>query len=103
MIPLGIARHYIPLFGVFRFCIAAFAVFERNWLFKANHEPEKAAAVPTAPIIMAATAEDFAAWQQYLSQKKSHSYAPGTSLKTEYEQWLMARQQSQASQAAGKG
>ncbi|HEY4382176.1 MAG TPA: hypothetical protein VGN01_17640 [Acidobacteriaceae bacterium] len=90
IIPIGVAGQVIPLFGLFRFLIAAFAVFERGWLFRADvveHEPER---VPEAPVI-ASTPEDFAAWQQYLAQQKPGSRPHGVSIKAEYEQWVRAR------------
>ena len=37
IVPVGMA-HHLPFFGVFRFGIAGFAVFERGWLFSASNE-----------------------------------------------------------------
>ncbi len=94
IIPIGIVRHSYSFFGLLRFCIAAFAIFERNWLFAGNvveHEPE--ARVPEVPVA-ASTPEDFAEWSRYLAQQKPGSRPHGVSIKAEYEQWLRARHAS---------
>ena len=58
-------------------------------------EPEpKREETPIGPVIITATADDFQEWQRYLSQQKPGSRKPGSSLKTEYEQWLLARPQN---------
>lgn len=84
--------------------MAGFAIFERRWLFSAEHpthaaprEPE----APPSPVLQAATADDMREWQQYLAQQKPGSRRPGSSLKAEYEQWLLARQQARQSGAIG--
>jgi hypothetical protein len=97
IVPLGVTSQVIPALGLFRFLIAAFAVFERGWLFSGNtveSEPEK---VIEAPVITS-TAEDFAAWTHYLAQRKPGSGPQGVSIKAEYEQWLRARHASKAAQ-----
>ena len=33
IVPLGLARHFIPFFGILRYGIAGMAIFERHWLF----------------------------------------------------------------------
>lgn len=95
VIPLGMGRRYIPFFGIFRYAIAALAIFERGWLFggQIGEEP-KLEEAPLAPIVITATADDFQEWQRYLAQQKPGSRKPGTSLKAEYEQWLLARAQN---------
>jgi hypothetical protein len=103
IIPLGMARHYIPFFGIFRYGIAGMAIFERGWLFSATHEEPKLAEVPVAPIVMAATADDFEAWHRHLAQQKPGARRAGASLKVEYEQWLLARHGNRAVQAADDG
>jgi hypothetical protein len=93
IIPIGLVRHFFSFFGLLRFCIAAFAIFERNWLFSGNvveHEPER---VPEAPVA-ASTPEDFAEWSRYIAHRKPGSRAYGGSIKAEYEQWLRARHAS---------
>ena len=103
IVPLGMARHYIPFFGIFRYGIAGMALFERGWLFSASGAPPKPVEAPTAPIVLAATADDFAAWQQHLAQQKPGPRPLGSSLKTEYEQWLLARHRSRSAQSSGDG
>jgi hypothetical protein len=100
VIPLGIGRRYIPFFGIFRYAIAALAIFERGWLFSGKiGEPEpKREETPIAPAIIAATADDFQEWQRHVAQQKPGSRKPGSSLKTEYEQWLIARAQKPPAQ-----
>jgi hypothetical protein len=98
IVPLGVARLIIPFFGIFRFLIAAFAVFERGWLFSGTaveREPEK---VPEAPVIQSSP-EDFAAWQSYLAQQKPSARPQGASIKTEYERWVRARHATPPSQS----
>jgi len=99
VLPLGIARHYIPFFSILRYGITGLAVFERGWLFSANEVqfPIQPRDIPTAadsPVLQAASGDDFAEWQRYLAQQKPGTRKPGTSLRAEYEQWLLARQQA---------
>jgi hypothetical protein len=102
VIPLGMIRHYIPFFGFLRYGIAGMAIFERWWMFSAEAKSSqpKVEAAPLAPVVLAATAEDFEAWRQHLAQRKPGSRGTGASLKTEYEHWLLARQQSRSGQSA---
>jgi hypothetical protein len=122
--PIAAARHAIPNFGgaqdnhtlegitdtdhsirVFQaLCcsIAAFAMFERGWLFSSEKPMEQAKPVetPLAPVVLTASADDFEAWRQHLAQQKPGAQRAGASLKMEYEQWLLARQQRRAAQSA---
>lgn len=121
--PVIAAVHTIPHFGVIDYdsmegmtaanrtyrmiqalccSIAGLAMFERNWLFSNEAPVEKAKPVqaPVAPIVLTATADDFQAWQQYLAQQKKGPRPLGSSLKTEYEQWLLARHQARSAQSA---
>jgi hypothetical protein len=95
IIPLGMGRRHIPFFTIFRYGIASLAIFERGWLFSGKMgEPEpKREETPIAPVIITATAEDFQEWQRHLARQKPGSRKPGSSRKTEYEQWLIARAQ----------
>jgi hypothetical protein len=75
-------------------------MFERGWLFSAEAPVERAKPVEVvAPVVLAATADDFEAWRQHLAQQKPRDRATGASLKTEYERWLLTRQQSRVAQA----
>jgi hypothetical protein len=97
--------HSIRVFQALCCSIAAFAMFERGWLFSSEAPMEKSKPVetPLAPVVLAATADDFEAWRQYLAQQKPGARAAGGSLKAEYEHWLLARQQSRAAQSANDG
>jgi hypothetical protein len=99
VIPLGMGRRYIPFFGIFRYAIAALAIFERGWLFggQIGEEP-KLEEAPIPAVVVSATADDFQEWQRHLAQQKPGSRKPGTSLKAEYEQWLLARAQKPPAQ-----
>jgi hypothetical protein len=99
ILPLGIGRRHIPFFGIFRYTIASLAIFERGWLFsgKIGGEP-KPQEVPVAPIVITASGDDFHEWERYLAQQKPGSRKMGTSLKAEYEEWLLARAQSRATE-----
>jgi hypothetical protein len=93
IVPIGFA-HHLPFFEFFRFGVAGFAVFERNWLFSGNvsssAEP-KHEEVPVAPVVLDATGEDFEAWRQHLAQRKATHRTAGMSVREEYEQWLHTR------------
>ncbi len=82
--------------------MAGFAIFERRWLFSSETALQPARPIESAPspVLQAATADDMREWQQYLAQRKAGSRRPGSSLKAEYEQWLLARQQARNSGGA---
>jgi hypothetical protein len=105
VVPLGMARHYIPFFGILRYGIAGMAIFERWWMFSSESQmtQPKSAAAPLAPIVLAASADDFEAWRQHLARRKPGSQQAGASLKAEYEKWLLARHQSRVAQSAADG
>ena len=76
--------------------IAALAVFEHRWLFssEASQKPSpQPAPSPVAPAVRA-TANDAVEWERYLAAHRQ-SFAPGTSIKAEYEKWLVARYKNQ--------
>jgi hypothetical protein len=77
--------------------MAAFAIFERRWLFSAepSAQPAKVMEAAPSPVLQAATAEDTRAWHEHLAQQRPGLRTPGSSLKSEYEQWLLARQRKQ--------
>jgi hypothetical protein len=96
VVPLSRVSGHIPFFGIFRYAIASLAIFERGWLFGGKiGEPEpKREETPISPVVITATGDDFQEWQRYLAQQKPGTRKPGTSLKSEYEQWLLARAQN---------
>src|ERR1700738_5161081 len=70
VIPLGMGRHYIPFFGIFRYAIASLAIFERGWLFSGKSQETKREEVPLTAAIITSTADDYQEWQRYLAQQK---------------------------------
>lgn len=94
ILPLGLGRHVIPFFGVFRFGIAGLAIFERGWLFSGNNKKPKEQEVPSVAPVLSTSGDDYQDWLRYLAQQKSGSRKVGASLKAEYEQWMLARAQS---------
>jgi len=117
VLPLGFARHFLSMFlagihpsltvllllifmrfllpvtSVLRYAVTALAVFERYWLFSADEvqKVNRPIEVAPSPVLQAATADDMRDWQQHLAQMKPGSRPMGSSLKAEYEQWLLAR------------
>ena len=105
--PVIVARHATPVFGVFRYSIAALALFERGWLHTAagtaKRKPKEetvAAAQVAAPVAapvatgapkIRTTPEDQAAWREYLAQRGPGMTRAGLTMQAEYEQWLHAR------------
>src|SRR6059058_3708307 len=59
IVPLGLARHYIPFFGILRYGIAGMAIFERNWLFTEDAVQYKS---EEPPVAMTDSAEDYQEW-----------------------------------------
>jgi hypothetical protein len=97
VVSFGFGRHYIPLFGFLRFGIAGLAIFERGWLFSGHTTKKK---VPADAPVITDTAEDYQAWLVHLAQRKPAQNKPGTSLRAEYQEWLMARAKARAAASA---
>jgi hypothetical protein len=81
-------------FGVFRYGVAALAVFERGWLFSQEEtrpalDDESITGEPLSPV--RATAEDQIAWLEYLSSRRPGMTRPGVSIGDEHKAWLLAR------------
>jgi hypothetical protein len=100
VLPLGMGRHYIPFFGIFRYAIAALAIFERGWLFSGEATQPTPQAAPSTMPIPVDTAEDYQDWLRHLAQQKPGARKLGSSLKAEYEQWLLARAKGRATVSA---
>jgi hypothetical protein len=94
LIGIGIGRHYVPLFGLIRYFIPALAPFECTWLFSGGRKKEVTANdLATSPIINT-SAQDHEEWLSYVARQRPPFPRPGTSLKAEYERWLLARAQA---------
>lgn len=103
VVALGLGRHLTPLFSFLRYGIAALAIFERGWLFSGRSSvPERVEVASPGPVVTS-TAEDEQAWLGYLSRRKPGLSKPGSSLRTEYEQWMLARERSRSAGAAKDG
>lgn len=92
--PAVVGNHKSPVFSVFRYSIAALALFERGWLFSA--EPQKKPALDDAENAVPAlsikpTAEDELAWIEYLAKRRPGMTKPGFTIRQEHEAWLRAR------------
>jgi hypothetical protein len=98
-----------PLRYIIALCIPAIAMFERFWLFSGGKKKKTvpltaaqvAAAAENAAAAEAATASDYEEWMRYVALQKRPFPKPGSSLKVEYERWLVARAKSRASSATG--
>ena len=96
--PAAVAGHQSLGFGVFRYGIAALAIFEAGWLFSKEeskpllHEMDNAAPAPE----IRTTPEDDAAWLEYLQTRRPGQTKPGISIREEREAWLRARQKKMA-------
>jgi hypothetical protein len=90
--------------NILALCIPGLAIFERYWLFSGGVKKKEAPLTPeaealaaeTAAVADAATASDYGAWLQYVAQQKPPFPKPGSSLKGEYERWLLAQARSRA-------
>jgi len=92
--PAVMAEHSALGFGIFRYGIAALAIFETGWLFsKEEHKPlldEITGPEPVAPGIRA-TAEDEIAWLHYLQHRRPGMTRHGTTIRQERDDWMRAR------------
>jgi len=100
ILPLGMGRHYSPFFSIFRYTIAALAIFEHKWLFSEESSQGTRQPAPATTPVIVDTAEDYREWLQHLAQQKPGSRSPRSSLKAEYEQWLLARAKSRLTVSA---
>jgi hypothetical protein len=94
IVPLGLARHFIPFFGILRYGIAGMAIFEWQWLFAEDIVQYKSEEPPTT---ITDSAEDYQEWLNYLAKQSPASRKPGSSLREEYNRWLLARAQNRPS------
>ena len=91
--PALVGSHHSAGFSIFRYSIAALALFERGWLFsydQAKISPkEDLAAQP--PLSIRPTLEDEIEWVEYLAKRRPGMTKPGTTVRQEHEAWLRAR------------
>jgi hypothetical protein len=90
----ALASHHFSFFGIFRYGIAALAIFERGWLFTGSNLQFNSQELTPATPIIADSAEDYQEWLRYLAKRNPASRKPGSSLKEEYAQWLLTRAQN---------
>jgi hypothetical protein len=93
IVPPALMGHFIPFFGIFRYGIAALAIFERGWLFTASNVQYGPKESPANSPIVTDTAEDFQEWTNYLATQ-GPTHKAGRSIKEEYSRWLLARAQN---------
>jgi hypothetical protein len=105
VLPLGMGRNFVPFFGIFRYTIAGLAIFETEWLFgEKSGQPKRQGPSNTTPVaVPVGNSDDYQEWLSYLDQQKTRFRKPGTSLKDEYEQWLIARARHKPVQTANDG
>lgn len=86
----------VRLFQALCSSAAAFAVFERGWLFSsetAAPSRPQLAPEPGPATALRSDASEAEEWHRYLEQQKPGAFN-GTSIKAEYEKWLAARRKS---------
>jgi hypothetical protein len=98
MLQMENVKHGLRLIKGLCCAIAAFAVFERRWLFSSEASEAPRPQPAPSPVVSAvrATGDDTVEWERYLAEHRQ-SFAPGTSIKAEYEKWLVARYGGQPS------
>jgi hypothetical protein len=103
--PVGFTNHTSMGFGLFRYSIAAIALFEHGWVFSKEEakpalDDKEATAVVGADI--SATASDEIAWLEHLRRRRPGMTKPGITIRQEHDAWLCARlktrQRAQAAQ-----
>jgi len=101
-IDMAIERRTMRMVGAVCSAMASMAIFERRWLFSSEKQakptppPQPQPSTPT----VRSTADDAVEWNQYLAANR-HSFRTGTSLKAEYEKWLLARRNTDPQTSSG--
>ena len=90
------ADHMLRLVKGIACSVAVLAVFERRWLFNSEAREKPSPQPAPSPVASAvrAAGDDTVEWERYLAAHRQ-SFAPGTSIKAEYEKWLVARYKNQ--------
>jgi hypothetical protein len=107
-VPFYVVLFLRPVRYIVALCIPGLAIFERFWLFSGGGKKKEvvltpeavAAAAESAAVADAATAGDYEEWLGYVARQKRPFPKPGTSLKVEYERWLVARARNRAAVAS---
>jgi hypothetical protein len=94
----GVMNTTIMILILLRFASACLAVVERNLIFsQLSHKApvvsakDEALAKEAAAATATATAEEYDEWLAYLSKRDPRKVKAGTTVKDEYEQWMIAR------------
>ena len=96
---LGLGRNLIPFFWLIRFCIPALAPFESNWLFSGDPYKKKEMKerdIPVTAPVIECTGDDYEAWLHHLAHRDPRTQKRGSSLRTEYAEFIAARASSRA-------
>ncbi|MGA2650283.1 MAG: hypothetical protein ABSF28_07160 [Terracidiphilus sp.] len=103
-LPIYLLLPLRPIRYILALCIPGLAIFERYWLFSGGVKKKEVPLTPeaqvlaaeTAAVADAATANDYDDWLQFVARQKPPFPKPGSSLKVEYERWLLARAKTRA-------
>lgn len=107
VVGIGLGRHYVPFLGLVRYFIPGIAPFECKWLFSGETQKKEkpapvlapaaaSAAAEVAAVKEAVTGDDYEAWLQYIAHRKPAPRKPGTTVKDEYDQFMVARAKARA-------
>jgi len=103
-LPIYIVIAIRPFRYILALCIPGLAIFERFWLFSGGGKKKEVTLTPEAAVLAAesaaaadaATANDYDEWLNCVARQKRPYPKAGSSLKVEYERWLLARAKSRA-------
>jgi hypothetical protein len=98
--PAVVGDHRSPVFSVFRYSIAALAIFERGWLFTAEPKTTAGDEAAMPALSVRPTAEDEVAWVEYLAKRRPGMTKPGVTIRQEHEAWLLARHEKRTREQA---
>jgi hypothetical protein len=107
-VPIYIYLFLRPVRYILGLCIPALAIFERFWLFSGGGKKKVvvltaeavAAAAETAAVTDAVTVDDYQEWLGFVARQPKPFPKPGSTLKIEYERWLVARTRSRAASSS---
>jgi hypothetical protein len=110
VVGIGLGRHYVPILGFVRYLIPGIAPFECKWLFSAETQKKEkpkpvlapaaaTAAAEVAAVKEAVTGDDYEVWLQHIAHRKPAPRKPGTTVKDEYDQFMVARAKQRSAAA----